>query len=375
MAAVTIQTETNANLQATSREAWRDSIQSEVFMKHPILARLLMANRITWNGGGRILVPVDFAEGDSMVQYYSPTDPLDAESKTYLTLAQFDWKSMQIPVMYGLKERLNNKGASKQFDLRTILVDKAHRGLRIALSNMIYGADSGSTRATDGGLTAKDYDDTVAASGYTAGDEDTMFQAATHCLTPDAKYGQITRTAESNIADYWQPGSISGAHTDWDGGATLSPDWLRQLIDVTIEFSGKYTPKDYLIVMGPSLFRKLRTYVEAHRIDTSGGMLAKFGFDSIMWDGYEIVKDFRLQHKHLNGVGADNTLSSEKWVFMFCIPTWEMRFHAERKLRFTGFKWQGDRAGGRDEWLARIMASGNFFCTQPKLNAWYSNIT
>jgi len=382
MASITITQETNANIQASTRELWRRTVQRQVFLKNPMLARMLLANRITWNGGQRLLGPIDIAEGDSMIQYYGPNDPLTAASKTYLSLAEFNWKSFQLPVMYGQEEQLSTgKGRDTAiFDLRKFLVTKAHRAVRIAMVNQMYGCNSSQTRGTDGSLTSNDYDDQAAGTYSVNGDSELEFQAATQALTPDATYGGITRGPAASSLEtgkYWQPASMAGTHTDWDTAATISPDLIEKMQDAVMEKAGDYTASDFLFVMGPALYRALRKYVTAHRMDTGRGLLANYGIESFTMQGWEIAKDYRLQDKYINGYAnpASPTNASSGWVFCFCIPTWELRFHTERRFRFTGFTWQAMIAGGRDQYLARILGSGNFICWQPGVNMWLPSVS
>jgi len=362
--------ETNENIQASTRAAWKMSVTNQVFLSNPMLARMLMANKVIWRGGTELVFPVQKAEGDNMVQYYSATDGLDAKSKTYLTLVKFQWKHMQLPVMYGLDEEVKNSGGgdTKVFDLRKFLVDRAHDALRIALVNQMYGCDSSGARGTDNSLLSTEFVSAV------DGDTAKPFQSATQALSHSAPYGSLTRTT-TTVNPWWQGASMAGTYADFATAGTISPDFIAQMQDACMEHNGQYKPSDYLIVMGPALYRKLRQWVQAHKMDTGTGRLAKYGFDSFTWNGWEIAKDFRLQAKYISGITNAATTPAQNWVFCFCVPTWELRFHSKLGLKFTGFKWQGDVAGGRNEWLARIMASGNFICRQPGVNCWRNNIS
>lgn len=372
MTAITFDQETNANIQASTRELWRRTVQRQVWLKNPMLARMLMANRITWNGGQRLIGPLDIAEVDDHIEWYGENDTLGVKTKTTLTLAKFKWKSFQLPVQYGMAEELSTgKGAETAiFDLKKYLVTKANRGTRIALVNQFYGTDSSGTRGSDNSLTATDY-------ASVNGDTDKRFQSALQALTHDATYGGITRTASTNTNDWAQGASLDGSYTDWDTAATIGPDLIEQMQDAVMEHAGDYTASDFLFVMGPANYRALRKFVTAQKINTSPGILnVNYGIESFTMGGWEIAKDYRLQAKYISNIAsASPTLSADKWVFCFCIPTWEMRFHASRRFRFTGFTWQAMIAGGRDQYLARILGSGNFVCWQPNANCFKADVT
>ncbi len=195
-------------------------------------------------------------------------------------------------------------------------------------------------------------------------------------LTHDATYGGITRTASSNTADWAQAASLDGSFTDWNTSRSIGPDLIEQMQDAVMEHAGDYTASDFLFVMGPANYRALRKFVVAQHITTNPGLLnVNYGIESFEMGGWEIAKDYRLQAKYINGIGTSGTTAANKWVFCFCIPTWELRFHQSRRFRFSGFTWQAMIAGGRDQYLARILGSGNFVCWQPNANCFQANIT
>ena len=49
------ETSSNSNIQATTRELFLRTIKSQVFMKMPLYARLLLAKKVSWEGGRYIL--------------------------------------------------------------------------------------------------------------------------------------------------------------------------------------------------------------------------------------------------------------------------------------------------------------------------------
>ena len=85
-----------------------------------------------------------------------------------------------------------------------------------------------------------------------------------------------------------------------------------------------------------------------------------------MWfDNHEVVSVPYLQR----------TSTTRAWVFILNLKYWELRIHERRKEKLTPWVWQGDRSGGHDYWLSRIMWAGNFHCWKPKSSLWLSSVS
>jgi len=155
---------------------------------------------------------------------------------------------------------------------------------------------------------------------------------------------------------------------DWaDKDTSYSPtiDLTDKMMDaVTRNETGQSSR--WLYICGEAIYRALKKYVRAKRIDTSASPLAKFGFQSFTIDGVTFVKDPYLR--------TANLTNSHKYMFLIDLNTWEFRVHPQRSFLFTGFTWQAQFTGGADEWLARIFLMGNLVCWQPNANIWLSNV-
>lgn len=331
------ETSANMNLQVSTRELFIKSVVAQVILRMPLLARLFMAKKVTWTGGRYITRPVDKAEMDEMVQSYLPGDKLTTGRKTMLDNPYFRWKYVQCPVTYDVEEELQNNGGETQtLDYTKFLVAKAQRATKIKLYKMAYGASSTTT------------------------DSGADFQSAVQALTPDLTYGHITRTYNATPANdvnrWWQPAGIVD-NTPLSNSSTYTPSlttFRKMVAGVNAD-----NPGDLLFVTGPDNFLELQGQVEAkHIYNRDGSKLAKYGFNSMMIDGVEVVQDDFL--KVSKGGSGFNT----KW-FLFNINDWELRLHPKRSFKFSEFTWQGDKADGFDEMLARILLAGNLMCWRP----------
>lgn len=364
--AISFPTEANSNLQASTRELWIRTIKSQVFMKMPLLARLLLSRRVSWKGGKFITRPVDKAEMDDQAQAYLPSEPLTTGRKTMLETPYANWKYLQVPVVYDVEEELQNDGGEPEvFDLTQFLVKKAQRATRIKLYRMMYDEV-----ALDSGGDPDLQDD--AATAYTF-DNGRNFCGIRQALCHDHTYMHVTRTT-STVNKWWQGASIGENYTDHDTARTASINTFRLAVSAAQRYEVT-SPGDYLCIVGPTIFLALKSELESRHIyQRDGSPLAKYGFNTMMIDGIEVVEDPWLTSTfYLEGTST--TLAAEKWMFLLNVQDWELRLHPKRAFAFTGFNWQGDRANGYDEWLARVMLAGNFCCWRPNGSIYLNNVS
>lgn len=340
MAVTSLPDATSANLQATTAGIFNKSVAKQVFMKMPLLARLLMANQIKKKGGRYIAQPVDKAEMDDLGQFYSLNEKMTSGRKTMLDNPYFLWKNCQVPVAYDLDEYLQNKGEGQIVDYAAFLAKKAHRAARIKLYKAMYAITGTST------------------------DSGKYFQSVIQALQHDATYGHLSR-ADTTTNSFWQGASVDGTFTDQATSRSPSLDTFRKAVNAIGEYSD--SDQNLMCVVGPAIHMELKSQLEARKsyVNNSGPMF-KYGFDSFMIDNVEVVKDYWLANKHLT--------DSHKYMFIYNIPEWELRLEPTRAFKMTPFVWQGDKADGYDEWLARILLRGNLWTRQPNASIWLSNV-
>ncbi len=339
----TLPTSPNANIQATTREAWVRSVERQVFRRMPLINRLLMKKKVRWAGGKVITRPVDKAELDDQAQDYTPAEGLRSSRKTFLENPYFKWKFFQVPVAYDIEEFIQNGGSAdvKVVDFVSYLVEKAHRAALIKLYKLMYETAQSST------------------------DAGKWVQGVRQALTHDVQYGHLTRTIGSSINDYWQGASIAETFADQATARPASVNTFRLAMSAVKLYV--HDPADYLCVVGPTIHLALKSWVEAKKVMLKDGPLAKFGFNSFTLDGVEVVEDPYLKNSVLS--------NAHKMMFIFNVNTWQLRVHPERSFKMTPFVWQGDRVGGLDQWLARVLFAGNLVCWAPNSNIMLTNVT
>ena len=345
--------DSNANINALVELAFIEGIVPQVMLQNPLLTKLLEKKRIVWKGGKNIMGISDTAEVDDHMQAYVEHEAMTAKRTTTLDNPYWDWKFTQIPIVYTMKEKIQASAYSRA-ELVSFLVNKANRSARNGLRRMAYGVPFNSVTPYTIGTDTEGTDNSAG------------FQSIRQALTHDATYGHVTRTISSGTNTWFQSADIDDFASSASAQTTeteMSPDNFEKAKDAIMEYASGNAGR--IALMGPSLFRGLKSYCEAKRITTAPGSMAKYGYESMEVFGIECVKDYFLKNKHAT--------NSHLWLFILTPDTWRLQIHPDRSFKFTGFTWQGDKPDGKDEWLARIMLAGNLVCTKPNENFFHSN--
>ncbi|MHC4603390.1 MAG: phage major capsid protein [Planctomycetota bacterium] len=341
-----------ADVTKATRELFDRTLVDQVNMRVPVVEALQRNGQVksTFKGGKYIEKLIDTDTIHSEVQEYTVNSALVDSKKTTLEKPRFTWKYATEPLRYDVDEEVQNANAGKEeqlLDLPEHLVKKAHKDLKQWMEEKIFNSGSA----------------TGVADGATA------FQSFVSALDADVTYGTITRTAASNIADYWQGADPAGL---WSGltastqgtaaNATLSNirKWVNES-DVAHYMDGA---DDLMLLCCPTIWNKLAAEMESKLI-YKPGLKQSQGIRSMIFDGHEIVSVPYLQ--------TSSTMKT--WFFIINLRHWEWRMWNERDFKFTGFKWQGENSNGYDYWLARVMMVGNFFCWKPNSSMWLSNVS
>ena len=330
----------NTNVEYTTKDLWKRTIWSQVVMRNPLIAALFLARRFNWQGGKSIVSPLGKTDMKSLVQNYVPGDPLTSQRKALLSNAYFLWKYKQLPVVIPVDEKLHNMGGgdTAPVDYSAYLTGEAQRSIRLSLRDDGYGAGA---------------------------DSGTSFQGVRSALTHDATYGGLSRA--TTVTNGWfQGASLAESYTDQGTAVSPTIDLCDKMMDACTRTETP-EPNRFMYFCGEDIYRSLKKYVRAKKIDTSTGMLAKFGFQSFTIDGVEFVKDPYLHNAQLT--------NAHLMFFLLDLNSWEFRVHPQRSFLFTGFTWQAEHTGGADEWLARIFLMGNLVCWQPNANIYLSNVS
>lgn len=355
----------NANLTATTRELWERTLVNEVYYAMPLYAALLDQQKRAWINGTKLKRTVIKAEMDSLAQSYDTNDALTSGKTTIYDTLEFPWKMWQLPVSYNIEDVQNTGGGdAAPVDLVTGLVEAAKHGARVELYNMTYAAPTTT------------YTPDVTKKGFLG-----LSDALDHGLTSgwSTAYGGKTRTSTSVATNNWlMSASVDGAFTDQDTNMTASIANFRKIRSVCGQYAPGSKPNEWLAICGSALFQGFQSQIEARHMYMRTGetQLASYGFNTLSIDGVEMVEDTALNLNLASGTSATTPYNyTPEWFFMLHKPDWELRFHPDRAMKLTDIVWQGEQTGGKDEWLARILARGNLVCWKPRASCWRTYMT
>jgi len=335
-----------------TRELFDRTLVDQVRMRVPLIEALERNGQVkkTFKGGKYIEKLIDTDTLESQVQEYTANSALLDSKKTTLEKPRFTWKYATLPLRYDVDEEVQNAEAGKEeqlLDLPEHMVTKAHRDLRRWMEAKMFNSGS-ATGVADGAVT---------------------FQSLVSALDADVTYGTITRTAASNVADYWQGSDPSGLWSSITAGtqaaaANFTTSNIRKWVNESNIAHFMEGADDLMILCCPTLWNKVAAEMEG-KVIYKPGLKQSQGIRSMMFDGHEIVSVPYLQ----------TSSEMKAWVFILNLRYWEWRMWYARDFKFTGFKWQGENSNGYDYWLARVMMVGNFFCWKPSSSMWLSNVS
>lgn len=334
-----------SNLTTTTREAFEKSLISQVFQKQVILAIMTEHDRIKVSGTGLKMISQK-STGESLAQDYSGNDPMTSGSIDRFDNPTFGWKKWQLPVEYNSDDDLENEGTEAQVspvNLVETLVKCAQDDAKRHVAKLMY---TDNTTTSDSGKKCQSLIDALSMSTLT--------------------YGAIVRSTTANT--HWNGASLAGTWADQATAITPSISNLRSML-YKVKANAENDSDKLYVVCGTSIFSQLRTQLEVKLAYTTEGSAlrrAKYGLDTMMFDGAEIVRDSYLD------VMTPGT--TDKYLFILNPSTWRYAMHPKRAMKFTGFTWQGDQANGLDKYMGRILWKGNLMCANPNQNMFRSNV-
>lgn len=328
------------DLALATRDAFVNSIEDEVFLEIPLFTLLLAKKKIIWAGGKKVTRLVTKDEVSDLAQTYKAKEGLSSGDKDILAEPAFGWKNMQIPIVWDIDTYLQNAGDSTivKANLIKVKVEAAQKAARRKLVEMAYA-----TTSTDDGAD---------------------FQSIAQALDHDTTYGTIARSIAAGTNTWWQGASVDGTYTDRSGSITASLSNFRRCKNACLRHV-KRGSKLYVFV-GDALYDAYLSVAESRKLSTDkdSSLLVKYGHDAVVIDNVEFVRD-----PYLTEMGRTTDF------FMLNPDTWEFRINPKRNFKMTAPVWQGDQTNGLDEWLRRILVSGNLVCWKPNANMWRSNMS
>ena len=335
--------DTSTDLNVLTRDFLASTIKKQLFLRSPMLARLLLDKRMTQEGGIKKTITVKDVQGTSEVQVYGVNDSLTSSVVNRRNHVRFGLYLMQTPIRWTIEERIQNINAdnsAKVADILAAKVDDAWDATHDKMQALLYDPNT-----TEGASNKK------------------MLSLQT-ALTHDRTYGGLSRSTTATN-EWWQGRSPGDSYTDQATSVDADIPNFRKWRDICDRYNDTMA-SDRLVVCGDAQYREWLAAAESRNVNTSKpGKLAKYGFESVEIDGVEFVKDRYL--------GANST--REKYFFLLDMNTWHYEVDKDRNYKLTDAVWQGSIDGGADYWLQRIAVAHRFYCDKCNSNMYLSAVS
>ena len=375
-----------SNLTQATRYLVDRTWRSAISYGSPFFTRLLERKQV-WLGGTAYEQMYETSDMSSLAQWYGPAEGLQGGSKEFIEKPHWHVAYGQIPMEQDVDEKVMNapKGDGQLLDLAKKNAARAVQGMKVQLMQWLYSC------ATD---TEKD-----ALHTYP--------QGLVSALLEDTTYGGIART--STAFPEWQ----SADEDNWDLAAAINKYNLDKWLDFCMEYATDRG--EFIIIMGETLYNRLKGIMEASSTYLQKGTKAEQGFESMEYSGVEIAKDYLLDrmtyagqtnnqgaqailHNGSKTINADIGASSyagltglntdgkgdvgSSWVFVLDMRTWNLHYTfknaADRAgdsiFAITDYFDQSKMLNGVEKDLARCLFKGNITCDMPNRNLMRANV-
>jgi len=373
-----------SNLEQATRELIDLTWRSSIGYGSPILTRMLEKGNVM--GGGKEYTQIyQSADLTSLVQEYGPNDPLVGGSKEIMEKPHWHVAFLTVPVEESVDERVMNapKTDAQLVKIRDKIAKASVKAIKLQMLKRFYGC------AVDNEIDAR--------HTYVQGLCSALFpcEATPTAATTCQYYGGISRTTTTNAE--WR----SADDTAWDTAYSINKTNIDNWVDSATEFDEE--AGTYLVVLGVTLYNRLKSIFEAANAYTPKAMMSKQGFESMEYSGIEIAKDKMLDgvaytdvnHKIArNDAGAtggttalyagllgDATYGTgATYVFVLNMDMWHLRYFEDAEggtgpFELTDFFAQDQVIGGIEKKMARVKWKGNLTCDMPNRNLIRANVS
>ncbi|MFA5132943.1 MAG: phage major capsid protein [Candidatus Paceibacterota bacterium] len=305
---------TYSELDAHVREKYIPILTDQFYYSTPIFTRLMSKNKVTYDSGSKIDVPVLY--GDLNSGWYSGLDEFDISLIETTTLAKHAWYLMWVNVTMDGETELKVEGDEKILSIVQSKMQNAQKTFTKKFSEAIFDTSWSDTKAIPPLISA---------------------------LATTGTYGEISKTSYS-----WWRGQV-----DSTGGA-FSMSMLQSAYGNCCD--GAVQPD--LIITTQDIYDKIWNRVQpTQRGDlTTAPDLARVGFTGIAFNKATIVVD----HYCPSG-----------YIFILNTDYWKMVVHRKRNMYWTEPKVPINQ----DAWVRQLLWAGSFICTAPRWNGYISSVS
>lgn len=129
-------------ISAVTRRYFLPELADNIYVGTPELRRLKEKGLKVVDGGTKIVVPLEYAEGN--FQWYSGAETLTTADVDQFTAAQYDWKQASAPITISRLDEIKNMGDAQVVDFVKSKVSAAKKTLSQNLSEGVFNAGTDS---------------------------------------------------------------------------------------------------------------------------------------------------------------------------------------------------------------------------------------
>ena len=372
-----------SNLTQVTRDLVDRAWRSAIGYGSPLFTRMLERKQVV-EGGTTFTQLYESSDDQSLVQEYGPNDGLTGGSKEFIKKPTWGRAYLACPMEIDVDTEVMNKpkGDAQLLDIASKKATRALKALKLQMMHRQYGC------ATDNEI------DT----------QHTYMQGLISALLEDTTYGTLARTTTAHPE--WQ----SADEDNWDTATPLNKTNIDGWLDSCMEFAEERG--EFLIVMGDTLWNRLKAIFEASHTYQPKASKAVQGFESMEYSGVEIAKDYLLDRmvytgstnnqgsvaighngsktygeytSEYAGLTGDSTYAGTQYVFVLDLRTWHLQYsfrNSEQSSRagdsmfvVTDYFDQSQVKGGKEEMLAHTKFRGNLICSMPNRNLMRGNVS
>jgi len=288
----------------------------------------LSADGTKVSGGEKILQTLMYAGGNG--GFYDPYDEFNISGVDQATAAEFNWKYLHEPIVISRDEQLKNSGPEAVKKLLDAKVKMAALKAQEDLSDALFAI-----------TTASGSDSSTALNSL-----DNMLNNAANTLATGVTYGGILKSTYT-----WWAGNVVSL-----GGNAHGPCFNNMTKIEAACADGNIRPK--LCIMSNNAYFSYLKSLQAEQRFIAPSEAAKAGFQSIMYNGMEVVMDAHVSD-------ADTTTEASNRIYMLNTDFVDLVTHKDENMRFEPFAKPVNQAVS----VAYTMWAGELTCSDPSRSA------
>ena len=311
-----------------------DSVSDALFQTTPFLSVAKKLKKIKhFNGGFKLVVPVETEESTQMTVLSSGWEPLNMSVKDALDNAEYDWLRVAMPVLISGREEAVNSGEKAIIDLAEVRYKNALAALMRKINKQIVAGNVT-------GLSA------LGTLNGTATGDTTGFLQNAALGSQTNNMGGLSRGSIVGLNNQFKQVGVAGGAT-FAGGTGLKMMYELEALASTVSPAGGDGGRFHLTLASPQSYIEYRNaladkerYIDAKTLDALGVQSLAFSSGVLM------------PEREMNV--ASSAHANDCSMFMLNLDGISLQIHKDADFKFTGF----ENVTGYDGRYGRILFMG-----------------